>query len=1130
MPHPPQDSSGYPQTDTLLRTPSLRVGAAGTEQEMPTLAGRFQVRGEIAHGGMGVVYSAHDPQFGREVAVKVLHERLRNQPDSVRRFDEESRITGQLQHPCIPAVFEVGLLGDGQPFLAMKLIKGRTLAELLEGSRPNRADLIPAFEQVCQAVAYAHSRHVIHRDLKPANVMVGAFGEVQVMDWGLAKVLGERRALEPTDPEATRDPSTKIHDPRTASNGSETQAGAMVGTPAYMPPEQAAGAVGLIDERADVFGLGAVLCVILTGKPPYVGEDSEAVRVLAVRGKLEECHARLEASGADPALVALAVRCLSPEVADRPRNAGEVAKAVAELRREAEERTRRAELDRVRAEGKQARAELQSAEERKHRRLQLALAASVVGFLLLAGTGAWWAQKQAFERETDVEKAKDAEAREAAAREREATAREREAIAREREVTMLSLQGERLLSNRKVGWFERLWPQIRKAAALRRDVTARNQAVATLQGLDAVKFKDYPNLVGASLAFDGKGRMLLGGDGKVGARFWDGSLDEPLTSKKPGYGPAAYRRNGTPVQFTTSGNDPYSFVFWDVQRQKELNTFKVPDSAGGKPPPDLGLRVALSTEADLAAVAIKLPNGKPILAIWDTETGKLLHRFDEEVSSLAFSPRTEGEAQFLAAGHPDGNVSVWSLPKGEKAVTVKVGEASVEAVAFGETTQRGDGKTERRGLSRWRLAAGQNGGNISIWDLGTRSVLSFCHGSRHNVHALAFSPDGMTLASAGRNEPRLWDVVTGKLLLELKIRGRTLAVAFSPDGKRLATSGREEWVRGGTEVWTLLPGRGVQTLRGLTARALDVTWSRDGRLVAALSNNWQVAVWDREANRLLHVFDAPSGLFADNARLAFSPDAKRLAFAGHRTARVWDITSGKQVRSWPLPIGLVDFLIYAGDDRLYSFRVETPDPNVGPYSGSQKTHPRICKIRNLFAKEDKPVEIKGFNWHVFGAAAAPSAKCFIVDGVGVVDRKGLRTVQAFDATTGKPLWSLPSTKKQDGAYLNVDSKGERIGVGLEDGSRRAILDAASGRLLEQRSGAPWAFAPEMRYWFQGDDELYSRGSDSYLFRVGIDEHAPGVSTFNWAGTHFTWQNARGDVNVCDLKAVKDRLTEVGLGW
>src|SRR5262249_21174810 len=173
-------------------------------------AARYLLGEEIARGGMGVVHRATDTVLGREVAVKVLQEKYAADFGAARRFADEARITGQLQHPNIPAVHDLGVLPDGRPFLAMKLIKGDTLDELLT-RRTNPAEgrgrLVAAFQQVCQAVAYAHAHDVIHRDLKPANVMVGAFGEVQVMDWGLAKVLGARPE-ERTDADATTAPTT----------------------------------------------------------------------------------------------------------------------------------------------------------------------------------------------------------------------------------------------------------------------------------------------------------------------------------------------------------------------------------------------------------------------------------------------------------------------------------------------------------------------------------------------------------------------------------------------------------------------------------------------------------------------------------------------------------------------------------------------------------------------------------------------------------------------------------------------------------------------------------------------------------------------------------------------------------
>src|SRR6516162_7617890 len=195
----------------------------------------YELREEIGRGGMGVVYRARDTALGRDVAVKLLADRYPADSPAARRFLGEARITGQLQHPGIPAVHQVGTLADGRPFLAMRLIKGSTLEALLKQMTDQSADrgrLLAIFEAVCQAVGYAHAHRVIHRDLKPANVMVGAFGEVQVMDWGLAKVLGEENpATADTLAEKQTRAWTEIHP--TPEAGSPTQAGSLVGTPAF---------------------------------------------------------------------------------------------------------------------------------------------------------------------------------------------------------------------------------------------------------------------------------------------------------------------------------------------------------------------------------------------------------------------------------------------------------------------------------------------------------------------------------------------------------------------------------------------------------------------------------------------------------------------------------------------------------------------------------------------------------------------------------------------------------------------------------------------------------------------------------------------------------------------------------
>jgi PAS domain S-box-containing protein len=300
-----------------------------------------------ATGGIGRVWLAHDGDLGRDVALKELRPERAEQAALWARFLQEAQITGQLEHPGVVPVYELARRPDDrQPFYTMRFVKGRTLSEAArayhEARLAGRADalglpaLLNAFVTVCNTVAYAHSRGVIHRDLKGQNVILGDFGEVVVLDWGLAKRLGRPDGREAAPP-SPRDAA--------AEDSAQTVQGQALGTPAYMAPEQAAGRLDLIDRRTDVYGLGAVLYEVLTGQPPFSGPDTAAV--LRRVQEEEPATPRQLWPEVPPALEALCLRALAKRPEDRPAAAGELALKVQgwqeHERRKAEEALRESE-------------------------------------------------------------------------------------------------------------------------------------------------------------------------------------------------------------------------------------------------------------------------------------------------------------------------------------------------------------------------------------------------------------------------------------------------------------------------------------------------------------------------------------------------------------------------------------------------------------------------------------------------------------------------------------------------------------------------------------------------------------------------------------------------------------------
>jgi serine/threonine protein kinase len=346
--------------------------------DVAVVAGRFELGPELGRGGIGTVRRARDPLLDRPLAVKLLQQRHRRQSHVAHRFLDEARIAAGLQHPGVPPIHDIGEASDGRPFIAMKLIEGRTLAELLR-ARLRLTDDLPrflmVFEQVAQTMAYAHSRGIIHRDLKPQNVMSGSFGEVQVMDWGLAKkshaIVDDASCEDATNPTVAADGEAL----------EATRPGAVIGTPAYMSPEQARGESDRLDARTDVFGLGAILYEILTGQSPFP-DRRQTER--AKQGDMSDAFARLDDANCDPELAALAKRCMAPDPARRPKDAQGVAECMTAYHAGVQERLRQVELEAAKTH-----------EARKRRRIVVILATLTL-FSATAGLGvALWLQARA---------------------------------------------------------------------------------------------------------------------------------------------------------------------------------------------------------------------------------------------------------------------------------------------------------------------------------------------------------------------------------------------------------------------------------------------------------------------------------------------------------------------------------------------------------------------------------------------------------------------------------------------------------------------------------------------------------------------------------------------------------------
>jgi len=388
----------------------------------PPDGSRFRVLRPHAKGGLGEVSVALDAELSREVALKEIQPRYAHDADSRARFLREAEITGKLEHPGIVPVYGLGAHPDGRPYYAMRFVEGDSLEEAIRSYHDRKGELsatdralelrglLKRFVDVCEAVAYAHSRGVLHRDLKPGNVMLGKFGETLLVDWGLAKAAGAAEPVSASDSAA---------EPPVAASGSEagsapTQAGQTLGTPAYMSPEQATGRLDLLGPASDVYGLGAILFELLTGRPPVEGDSIQDVLRKVTKGEIASPR-QVDPSVPKP-LDAVCKKALSLRPQDRYASAKDVA----------------AEVERYLADEPVSalpETRLEKAGRWSRRNRQAVRTAAIAGLILLAAAGAsgeWYRRDREARRIADAERAtKEAAAK--AARETETRLRAEQA-------------------------------------------------------------------------------------------------------------------------------------------------------------------------------------------------------------------------------------------------------------------------------------------------------------------------------------------------------------------------------------------------------------------------------------------------------------------------------------------------------------------------------------------------------------------------------------------------------------------------------------------------------------------------------------------------------------------------------
>ncbi|HOW52817.1 MAG TPA: protein kinase [bacterium] len=873
---------------------------------------RYTVKGEKGRGGIGRVLIALDERIGREIALKELIPPGEKKPDMITpdegptrtaalRFLREARVTGQLEHPGIVPVYEIGAAGDGTPYYTMRLVRGETLSSAIRAAKTlrDRLRLLPHFRDICNAIAYAHSRGVVHRDIKPDNIMIGQFGETVVLDWGLAKVHGQaddRAGEMAQELSALRE-----------THGPHTVTGKAFGTPAYMSPEQARGSVDEIDERSDIYSLGAVLHEILTGEPPFSGHTVGQIidRVLKDR---PPAITELEPE-APLDLCAVVEKTLAKDKQERYQSAREVAQ----------------EIGNYMAGGRIGAYDYSSWELlqrfiRKNRTLSALIGATLILFVGAAITifSAW---RNAVENERTANLNLALGYQENADRMLQERRYDKAeiyaaaalghtpwnplspyrfpdiAIKPWQEIAHNTLSARSSLYLARMNRDDALVSILQHPGGEISDIAiAPDGAIAALAGRDGsvtlwnIADRTYLDCLSGhrdeitSLVFSRDGKLLFSASWDKTIRIWDIPSRTELATLN-GHTEEIYALALSADDHTIiSGGNDGSIRFWDIPTRRQLSEILLVDAKirALAVSPNGAAIAAGSATGELfmlrgRTIARYRPHNESLIALRYSADGERLFTasYDKRALMLnatnlstiksftywdafyALDIDSEGKLAVLASR--DASILLWDTVSG-KAESLRGHDAAVQAAAISP-----DGDS--------LLSAGADG-TLRFWRTQVVRSSRLFTGHRTYIPSIALSPDNRSLASSSWDRTvKIWDIASERELRSIPCAEVCHAVAFSPDGTLLAIAGQDKHIR----LFNASDFTIIASLEGHEDGVYSIAFSPDGKFLVSGSWDRTVRLWDVSQKRTIRMFnDHASSVHT----VAFSPDGKLIASAG----------------------------------------------------------------------------------------------------------------------------------------------------------------------------------------------------------------------------------------------------------